>query len=235
MSARAGCDRITVPALLVTGWWDAFVDGALQAYGVLSRRTAEPRASLVIGPWSHVPWGARVGDLDFGEVADRSTVDDAQIAFLTAHLSAAPTADPGPRVRYFVLGDDAWFDAADWPPPEAALITGVLTATETLHPPVGRADCIRAMGGVHQGRPNLTGSRTTQGRRCRALGSILLLPGRLADRAARPGAGRAAARCPRLHQRSPGPGPARSRRGDDQPVDGLGCSDRRHRCATLRR
>lgn len=128
ISARAVCERIEVPALHVTGWWDAFVDGSLEAYHQLAARGAAEQ-QLVIGPWSHAPWAARIGAADYGEPADRRFVDERLAAFLERHLAAggeeggegeaAGRGGPArqePRVRYFRLGDNAWHTASDWPP-----------------------------------------------------------------------------------------------------------------------
>ncbi len=117
VSARAQRQLIEVPALHVTGWWDAFLDGALDTYAGLASRKDAAEQQLLVGPWSHVPWGARIGDGDFGEDADRKIVDDAQVAFFRRHLSAGQARKAqGPSVRYFVLGDNAWREAPSWPP-----------------------------------------------------------------------------------------------------------------------
>lgn len=120
VSARAQSRLIDVPALHVTGWWDAFLDGALDAYATLRDRDDAAEQTLLVGPWSHVPWGARIGDRDFGDEAERKVVDEAQVAFLRRHLAAGAAPAPRPPVvRYFVLGENAWRDATDWPPTPA--------------------------------------------------------------------------------------------------------------------
>ncbi len=148
-----------------------------------SRRTADPRR-----PWSsdagRMSRGGAGRDLDFGEVADRSTVDDAQIAFLTARLGA-PTAIPSPGTRTSSLATMPGSTPPTGRPPEAA--DGVDSDGDAALPAGGTADCMGATGarGPRVGRtepeswttqvlvPSLGGTRQ---------------PVCLADRARRPGA-----------------------------------------------
>ncbi len=122
-SARARADQIKVPALFVTGWWDPFLDGALAAFRALSGQEASAASSLLVGPWSHVPWGARVGDVDFGPAADQKVADQAQVDFLGRFLRDGEPSDAGHRVRYFVLGRNGWTSADQWPPTDGRTLT----------------------------------------------------------------------------------------------------------------
>ncbi|MBV9623107.1 MAG: CocE/NonD family hydrolase, partial [Acidobacteria bacterium] len=56
-------DRISVPALHISGWYDTYLKGSIDGYLALSQRAANLLARenqyLVAGPWLHIPWGDR--------------------------------------------------------------------------------------------------------------------------------------------------------------------------------
>ena len=60
LSARLA--SIEVPALLIGGWYDVFLDGTLAAFEALAERDpAHGPTQLLVGPWAHGPWGDVVG------------------------------------------------------------------------------------------------------------------------------------------------------------------------------
>lgn len=107
---------IKVPSLHIGGWYDTFITGTLRGYQRLAALgRAEQR--LLVGPWYHLPWTQKVGDIDFGEGA-RNVVDDYHIAWFDAWLKGDRTKlDALPRVRVFVMGENRWRDLDRWPPP----------------------------------------------------------------------------------------------------------------------
>ncbi|MCU1616064.1 MAG: hydrolase CocE/NonD family protein [Frankiales bacterium] len=94
----------TVPALLVGGWQDWFLEQTLYQYGVLRDRGVD--VGLTIGPWAHLSLDAAVATSE-------------SLAWLGTHLplDGAPPAPPRPsRVRVFVTGAREWRNLPDWPP-----------------------------------------------------------------------------------------------------------------------
>ena len=118
IAPRSKYPDIDVPALHVTGWYDTFLDGAIENFCGLSE---QPRAEqvLIAGPWTHVPWQRTSNGVDFGEEAGNH-IDEMQVAFfrrwLLDHNDEA--ADDHP-VRVFVMGERRWRSFATWPPPRA--------------------------------------------------------------------------------------------------------------------
>ncbi len=110
------------PALHIGGWYDAFLDGTLRNYAGMrdAATTSEERQlqRLVVGPWFHLPWGRGVGGTNFGPEADNQ-VDELQLRWFDARLKGLPGDVDEPRVQLFVLGENRWRVASDWPPPEA--------------------------------------------------------------------------------------------------------------------
>lgn len=106
------------PSLFLAGWHDTFLEGTIAAFR-LAAAAGPPPQRLVIGPWQHVPWARRSGDLEYGPAA-ASRVDEWALEFFDATLgggdeaAAALGRDP---VRVFVTGADRWLDLPSWPPP----------------------------------------------------------------------------------------------------------------------
>ncbi len=64
-------DRVTVPTLNVSGWWDQEdFYGAITIYEALAKHDPNHFNYLVVGPWNHGGWdsptGEKFGPLDFG-------------------------------------------------------------------------------------------------------------------------------------------------------------------------
>jgi uncharacterized protein len=133
--ARATPDpATTVPALNIAGWYDLFLAGSLDHY-VRSRRaaTGSParHSRLIVGPWSHVNLTGASGTHNFGHRAHFQSLDtNTTIADVTCkwfdrwlrpdpeqHGSGAHPWLSGPPVRLFMMGENEWRTATDWPPP----------------------------------------------------------------------------------------------------------------------
>jgi putative CocE/NonD family hydrolase len=121
LSYRDARDKVAVPALHVGGWFDLFLGGTLDNFATLSRDAATDHARsgqrLIIGPWTHVDRSGTAGELHFGAFASEQAVqlEAVQIEFLKSAARAEPAQPPGPRVRLFVMGDNAWRAEDEWP------------------------------------------------------------------------------------------------------------------------
>jgi putative CocE/NonD family hydrolase len=98
------------PMLLVGGWFDFMLGGTLALH-----RLRATTSRLVVGPWTHLPWGRRVGGRDFGPAAARA-MDRLQLAWFDHCLKGGPPPEGAP-VQLYEMGGDRWrgFDA--WPAP----------------------------------------------------------------------------------------------------------------------
>src|SRR5262249_42747583 len=120
--------KIDVPIYHMAGWFDIFLDGSLRNFRGLvdNARSKAARANqkLIIGPWTHGPtvhdpaFARYVGDMDFAPEA----VLDFNAEMLRWYDYWLNGTDTGvlaePRVRYFLMGANAWRSADTWPPPE---------------------------------------------------------------------------------------------------------------------
>ena len=107
--------EVEVPALMVAGLYDVFLEGTVAAYHGVRRGPRSAETRMVIGPWYHMPWLSAFGDVDFGPEA-RNLVDQLQLAFFDQWLRDGDPAT-GDQVRAFVSGANRWEGFADWPPP----------------------------------------------------------------------------------------------------------------------
>jgi uncharacterized protein len=110
-------DRIHLPALHISGWFDIYLEGSIVGYLALreSAGTEFARKSqyLFAGPWIHIPWGDLVGEANLGKAANFNT-DELLLRWFDHWLKDAETWDE-PRIRYFSLGPNEWRTAEEWP------------------------------------------------------------------------------------------------------------------------
>ena len=98
-----------VPMLHFGGWYDFMLPGALRLYHEAAARTSEPQ-KLIVGPWTHMPWGRRVGAMDFGPEA-HGLADRLQVAWFDRFLKNIDNAvERLPAVRLFDVVAKRWRD-----------------------------------------------------------------------------------------------------------------------------
>ncbi len=114
ISPKSVARAIDLPALHIGGWFDALLSGTLAAYRDMAARCRSPQR-LIVGPWVHMPWSAKVGEVDFGPTAV-SRVDRMQIRWFDHWLKGLETGIlDEPPVLLYEMGGEGWrrFDA--WP------------------------------------------------------------------------------------------------------------------------
>jgi len=111
-------DRICVPALHISGWYDTYLKGSIDGFRALSERAgsafAREHQYLVAGPWQHIPWGDRIGAANFGSEALLDT-DAILLRWFNHWLADSGEFSSEPRIRHFVLGENSWRQADVWP------------------------------------------------------------------------------------------------------------------------
>lgn len=117
MDVSEKIERICVPALHVSGWYDTFSKGSVDGFLALRERAgsefAREHQYLVAGPWQHIPWGDRVGGADFGAEALLDT-DAILLRWFNHWLKDSGEFAEEPRVRHFVLGENRWRRAEEF-------------------------------------------------------------------------------------------------------------------------
>lgn len=110
-------ERIKAPALVWSGWFDIYTQGALDSFMLMRTRagSAEARSltRCVIGPWGH---GEFAGEIPRGEDFSRKKhVEEPEAEFLEARLKQMDVKPFSP-LRYFMFGKNEWRSADSWPP-----------------------------------------------------------------------------------------------------------------------
>ena len=124
-------ERIDVPMLFITGWFDHATARELDTFRTLlsvGGSNARDGSRLLVGPWHHVAIDqVQQGDLAFPAAAGEAAREVR--AFLDFHLRGV--ADGGwaarPRVRVWRCNEEGWHGGTAWPFPAA------VEATWTLH------------------------------------------------------------------------------------------------------
>jgi len=140
-------DAITTPSLIVTGWYDIFMQGALDNFSAMAD-TGHP-TKLLVGPWSHtestVP-GA-VGETNFGltstqaAIAGQSSLSEFELRWFDHWLRDEDTGFlDEPPVKIFVMGTNTWRDENEWPLARAVETPWFLRAEGELTPNTPAAD-----------------------------------------------------------------------------------------------
>jgi uncharacterized protein len=110
--------KILIPALHVSGWYDTYLSGSIDGFLALragaGSEFARENQFLIAGPWQHIPWGDRVGSADFGADALLDT-DAILLRWFNHWLKDSGEFSQEPRVQHFVLGDNRWSTATDFP------------------------------------------------------------------------------------------------------------------------
>jgi hypothetical protein len=110
--------RIGIPALHIAGWFDTYLEGSVAGYRALRKHAgsefARENQYLIVGPWVHIPWGDRAGDVDFGEAANLNT-DEILLRWFNHWLKDSREFESEARVRCFAVGPNEWRNAEEWP------------------------------------------------------------------------------------------------------------------------
>jgi uncharacterized protein len=107
-------DRITVPVLHQSGWFDDDGLGTKLNYLAMMKAGAKNQR-LILGPWAHADTGRIQRGRDFGEAALLEL--EQEYADWFDHWLKGEAAPAGDPVKLFVMGENRWMTAASYPPP----------------------------------------------------------------------------------------------------------------------
>ena len=127
VDAVARAERIKVPVLHMTAWYDTCLRGHMDLQSALQLRGDEAvrdQHRLLIGPWDHSAYYNKrptcAGERDFGPSVLTGPDVLAGIAFQWFDYWLRGTGDPflpESKLRYFHMGDNVWKEIDSWPPP----------------------------------------------------------------------------------------------------------------------
>ena len=115
-SVESGSDypeQISVPMLLIGGWFDHYPDDVTRAFQDLSARSdssVRGAHKIIFGPWTHGEIGLeKQGELSYPNAVDEAR--DAALQFFGYYLHQEKNGYPlRPPFRYYQLGSDEWRD-----------------------------------------------------------------------------------------------------------------------------
>lgn len=107
-------EKIDLPMLHIGGWFDTYLRGTINFYQEMFSRS-QFLQKLVVGPWSHIPWGRKLGAINYGLVAS-NPIDDLQILWFDQFLKGINTGilERSP-VSLFEMGSNEWRNFNSWP------------------------------------------------------------------------------------------------------------------------
>lgn len=120
--------KFKAPILHVTGWYDIFLQGTLDAFSDISKSApayVKSNQKLIIGPWHHwYPLKMQFGDFSMPEEAVHFPYELSQVQWFTHYLKDIDVGlDQYAPVTYFVMGSfdsdgrgNYWQSANEWPP-----------------------------------------------------------------------------------------------------------------------
>lgn len=121
MSFEDYFDKVDIPALHITGWFDNCQWGELYMYNqMVARSPAGDKQWLLIGPWDHAGTSnpqARLGDLTFTQdaVPDLKAI---HLRWFDHWLKGEDNGqDAESKVKIFTMGNNVWRKEASWPMP----------------------------------------------------------------------------------------------------------------------
>jgi uncharacterized protein len=107
LSPKNNLQNVDLPMFHIGGWFDTYLRGTLNLYRDMTSRS-QYHQQLLVGPWAHIPWGRKVGAVDFG-VNAISPVDKMQISWFNQFLKAEDTGlFDLPPVWLFEMGSNIW-------------------------------------------------------------------------------------------------------------------------------
>ncbi len=104
-------DKIThLPMLHIGGWFDPYLRGTLRLYKAMRLKSEMPQ-NLIIGPWAHLPWGRRAGEVDYG-VDAVSDCDRSQVRWFDYWLKGEGALNQS--AVWFEMGTNRWVTEKVW-------------------------------------------------------------------------------------------------------------------------
>jgi putative CocE/NonD family hydrolase len=133
---RKHLKNITIPTLVVGGWFDAEDQfGALNTYSSIEKQSPKNNNRLVMGPWTHGAWESgewkQYASYDFGSNTSKFFQDTMEARFFNFYLK-----DKGPfdaaEATVYETGTNVWKSYATWPPANVKYVDYYLNPDQQL-------------------------------------------------------------------------------------------------------
>jgi putative CocE/NonD family hydrolase len=131
VDAVARADRIQVPILHMSAWYDTCLRSHMDLYSALKLHGDErvrDQHRLLLGPWDHSAYYNKrptcAGERDFGPEVLTGPDTLAAISFQWFDYWLRGEGEgflPESKVRYFQMGENVWKEVDSWPPPHSVV------------------------------------------------------------------------------------------------------------------
>lgn len=111
-STRENIDKVKVPVLIFSGWYDNYVESDLAAFQSLRGRGRAAR--IVVGPYGH-NMSQQMPDEDYSPAA-RPPVRMMEAQWFDEWMMKHPPAPAEPPARLYLTGANIWQNEEAWPP-----------------------------------------------------------------------------------------------------------------------
>ena len=114
LSPKYLLENVDLPMLHVGGWFDPYLRGTLNLYRAMTAQSKQPQ-HLLVGPWAHLPWGRKLGAVDYGREA-QNPIDEIQVRWFDHWLKDKDTGllEESP-ISLFEMGSDRWLELDRFP------------------------------------------------------------------------------------------------------------------------
>ena len=122
---------VDLPMLHIGGWFDPYLRGTLNLYNAMAQKSQYPQ-HLIVAPWAHLPWGRKLGAVDYGMEA-QNYIDEIQIRWFDHFLKGKDTGILAEApISLFEMGSNQWCYLEKFPERETIyyLASNSLAATK---------------------------------------------------------------------------------------------------------
>ena len=100
-------DNVDIPMLHVGGWFDPYLRGTMNLYRAMTFQCQQPQ-HLLVAPWAHLPWGRKLGAVDYG-IEAQNPIDEIQIRWFDHWLKDIDTGlQSEAPISLFTMGSNSW-------------------------------------------------------------------------------------------------------------------------------
>ena len=133
---RAHLKNISIPTLVVGGWFDAEdLFGALNTYSSIEKQSPQNNNRLVMGPWTHGAWESKEWKQftyqDFGSNTSKFFQDSIETSFFNFYLKDKAQLNLA-EATIFETGSNQWKNYSAWPPKNSEPVNYFLNSNNKL-------------------------------------------------------------------------------------------------------
>lgn len=133
---RQHLKNITIPTLVVGGWFDAEdLFGALNTYSAIETQSPKNNNRLVMGPWTHGAWAGpewkQFATYDFGSNTSKYYQDSLETMFFNYYLKDKGQMNIA-EATVFETGSNQWKQYPTWPPANTQYINYYFNKNQVL-------------------------------------------------------------------------------------------------------